>query len=161
MSEKVEYFGNRDIIVYLFVSFGLGITLGISFAQYKNLRFSLIKSRLDNISKLNVTYNDYHGKLNSPERLAVFKQIQELKGRSLDTGCTIKDGIYLFNHTYQTKPKIMLGMNGLLINSTKEIGVYKQWVNYTWDSQQIQIHSIKPAAQEIHVCWLVVPDLGY
>jgi hypothetical protein len=46
MSEKVEYFGSKDILVYLVVCFAIGITIGVSFAHYKNVRFGLIHKRM-------------------------------------------------------------------------------------------------------------------
>ena len=52
MSEKVEYFGNKDIIIYLLICFAVGLTIGVSFAHYKNVRFGLINRRMNTIDMI-------------------------------------------------------------------------------------------------------------
>lgn len=159
MSEKVEYFGNKDIAFYLIVCFALGLLIGMSFAHYKNFRFRLIHTKMQGIKERHQLLNKEHDRIQSEGMLNITNVIKKLKGRSFDTGCTINDGEYYFNVSYKVPPKVMLGMNGILVNSTTKLGQWVQDVNYTVTKDLINITSIKPAAQEIHVCWLAIPDL--
>lgn len=159
MSEKVEYFGNKDIMIYMIVCFGMGMVIGMSFAHYKNFRFDLISSKISAINKKHIELENGHKEIQSKDRLKINEEIKKLKGRSFDTGCTIQDGEYYFNTSYRVPPKVMLGMNGMLVNSTTKLGQWIQNVDYTVTKDFINITSIKPAAQEIHVCWLAIPDL--
>lgn len=159
MSEKVEYFGNKDIAFYLIVCFAMGLIIGMSFAHYKNFRFRLIYKKMQEIIKRDKLLKKEHDSIQSEQMLNITKEVRRLKGRSFDTGCTIQNGEYNFNVSYKVPPKVMLGMNGILVNSTTKLGQWVQNVDYTVTKDLINITSIKPAAQEIHVCWLAIPNL--
>lgn len=47
----------------------------------------------------------------------------------------------------------------MLVNSTLALGKWEQFVTFEYDEQFMKVKSIKPAAQEIHICWLAFPDL--
>ena len=98
--------------------------------------------------------------ITSEDRAQIYDQVQALKGRSFDTGCTTQNGEFRFNVTYSKPPKVILNNNGILVNSTQSLGRWKQNVDYSFDKEFIKIKSIKPAAQEIHICWLAFPDLS-
>jgi hypothetical protein len=159
MSEKVEYFGNKDIMIYLLVCFALGLTIGVSFAHYKNVRFSLIHARMEKIkanhAKLELGYKG----ITDTSKTKIYDEVQELKGRSFDTGCTIADGEFRFNVTYNKPPKLIFANNGILVNSTTTLGKWSQNFQHSLTKEKITIKEIKPSAQEIHICWLAFPDL--
>jgi hypothetical protein len=159
MSEKVEYFGNKDIIIYLFACFAIGLTIGVSFAHYKNVRFGLIHDRMVAIEKMHGKLKDGYKAITDPSRTKIYDDVQALKGRSFDTGCTIEDGEFRFNVSFTKKPKVILANNGILVNSTLALGKWSQSVETTITKEHISLKEIKPAAQEIHICWLAFPDL--
>lgn len=122
MSEKVEYFGNKDIMIYFLACFAIGLTIGVSFAHYKNVRFSLIHARMENIKKNHEKLKLGYNSITDTSRTKIYDEVQSLKGRSFDTGCTIQDGEFRFNVSYNKPPKLILTNNGLLVNSTTSLG---------------------------------------
>jgi hypothetical protein len=146
MSEKVEYFGNKDIMIYLLACFAIGLTIGVSFAHYKNVRFGLIHTRMENIRKTHEKLKLGYNGITDTGKTKIYDEVQALKGRSFDTGCTISDGEFRFNVTYNKPPKLILANNGILVNSTTTLGKWKQDVKYTHTAEKITVSSIKPAA---------------
>lgn len=146
MSEKVEYFGNKDIIIYLLICFGVGMTIGVSFAHYKNVRFGLISRRMNTIDQVHKNLQTGYSDITDPKKLAIYHEVQKYKGRSFDTGCTIQDGEFRFNTTFTKKPKLLLTNNGILVNSTLALGKWEQFVTFDYDEQFMRVKSIKPAA---------------
>lgn len=122
MSEKVEYFGNKDIMIYLLACFAIGLTIGVSFAHYKNVRFALIHTRMEKIKATHAKLDLGYKSITDPSRTKIYDEVQALKGRSFDTGCTIQDGEFRFNVTYNKQPKLILANNGILVNSTTTLG---------------------------------------
>jgi hypothetical protein len=125
MTEKVEYFGNKDIMIYLLICFGVGMTIGASFAHYKNVRFNLINKRMNTIESTHKSLLLGYDEITKPKKLALYHEVQKYKGRSFDTGCTTKDGEFRFNTTFTKKPKLLLTNNGILVNSTLALGKWE------------------------------------
>lgn len=146
MTEKVEYFGNKDIMLYLLACFVIGITIGVSFAHYKNVRFGLISARIKTIKSTHERLIEGYASITDKGKTKLYDEVQLYKGRSFDTGCTNQDGIFKFNVTYTKKPKLLMSNNGILVNSTTTLGLWQQKVDFDHDESKITIKSIKPAA---------------
>jgi len=157
--EKVEYFGNKDIVVILLTCFGIGIFIGVSFANYKNSRFNLIKEKIAKVRNEEARIKSDLISFETKDLLKTVEDIRELKGRTFDSGCTTTNGVYKFNQTYEAKPTLMFTMNGFLLNNTAANGLWEQGLEYTYTNKELDLTKISPEGQEIHVCWLVVPNI--
>lgn len=122
MSEKVEYFGSKDILIYLVACFIIGITIGVSFAHYKNVRFGLIHKRMVKIKENHIQLQKGYKDITNETKTKEYNEVQLYKGRSFDTGCTNQDGEFRFNVSYAKEPTVILANNGLLVNSTLTLG---------------------------------------
>ena len=159
-NEKVEYFGNRDVIIIIILALLSGILIGVSMGRYNNNRLGQIQKDINYIIS---ERTKIEAKRVSFETNDLIKNelldVQSLKGRTFDSGCTIRAGTYAFNQTYTEKPTVMLSMNGMLIQETQELGLWKQIVEYEHTNTHIELKKIEPETEEIYVCWLVVPKV--
>lgn len=75
MSEKVEYFGSKDILIYLVACFIIGITIGVSFAHYKNVRFGLIHKRMVKIKENHLQLQSGYKSITDKEKTKEYNEV--------------------------------------------------------------------------------------
>ena len=159
-NEKVEYFGNRDVLMIITLGFLLGILIGVSFGRYNNNRLGQIQKDIDLLREERIKIEETRASFETEDLIVKeLEEVRGLKGRTFDSGCTIRAGTYAFNQTYAEKPTVMLSMNGMLIQETDAQGIWEQQVEYEHTNTHIELKKIIPETQEIHVCWLVVPEV--
>ena len=159
-NEKVEYFGNKDVLMIIALGFIVGILIGVSFGRYNNNRLGQIQKDIDSLKAQRLEIEKTRESFETPDLIVKeLNEVRGLKGRTFDSGCTIKAGTYAFNQTYTEKPTVMLAMNGMLIQETDAEGIWEQTVEYEHTKTHLELKKIVPETQEIHVCWLVIPEV--
>ena len=144
-NEKVEYFGNRDVLIIIALGFLLGIIIGVSFGRYNNNRLGQIQKDIDSIREERIKIEETRVSFETPDLIVKeLEEVRELKGRTFDSGCTIRAGTYAFNQTYIEKPTVMLSMNGMLIEETNDKGIWEQQVEYDHTNTHIEFKKIVP-----------------
>ena len=119
---KVEYFGNKEIIIYASITILVGFFIGVAFAHYKNLRFSLIN---DQLSKLQLRYGEYnlaYSNVDSDLPIEMANTISNLESLQHYTKCHEKTeaSVSMGAVRFKKMPKIMISQSKMTMHYTRQ-----------------------------------------
>ena len=119
---KVEYFGNKEIIIYASITILVGFFIGVAFAHYKNLRFALVNDQLEKLQHRYGEYNLAYSNVDSDLPIEMANTIANLESLQYYTKCHEKSeaSVSFDKVRFKKMPKIMISQSKITMHYNRQ-----------------------------------------